>query len=195
MKPKMSPLTSRVVLLLAAVDFVAYKLSSVPPATQLYLNSLWSYGRCPPLHPDIKYDEDEARQLGWAEAIYTPGMEYILSEMRIKGQEETPLRWFHDAVYGASLYTFNLFELCENKHLPEALQSSTYSDIAEVNIKNDSFGDVINACGQALNEVEQFALHFNDARNRFENELSSSTIELWPPFNGVTRAGAEEWFH
>ena len=62
-------------------------------------------------------------------------------------------------------------------------------------INNDSFDEIINACGQALNEVEQFALHFNDARNRFENELSSSKIELSPPFNGVTRAGAEEWFH
>ncbi len=50
MTPKMSPMTSRVVLLLSAVDFVADKISPIPSATRLYLNSPLSEARLTTFH-------------------------------------------------------------------------------------------------------------------------------------------------
>lgn len=194
MTPKMHPLTTRVALLLAAIDYVADKLSPIPPATHLYINSLWTYGRKPPLEIDTDYDEDEVLRLGWAEALYTPGMQYILGQMRLDGQEETKLQWFHDALYIASLNCFNLFVLSEEKHLPKFLQSQCFSDVYEINILEDKLTDFCHACGLALGKDQTFLNHFVDARLRFERELSSEEVSIWPPFNGVTRDSAQEWF-
>gem|GEM_PF-6341324 len=194
MIPNMHPLTAKVALLLASIDYVADRLSPVPPSTHLFLNNLWTYGRRPPLLPNVIYDEDEAHQLGWAEAIYTPGMEYILGQMRVTGEPETEMRWFHDAVYIASLYCFNLFVLSEADHLPESLHSNCFSDVYDVNIRDGELHDFCNACVEALGQDKTFLTHFEQAGLRFEKELSSDLNPIWPPFNGVTRSGAEEWF-
>ena len=191
MCPQLHPYAVEPILALAAVDYVADKISDVPPATHLFLNMVWTYGRRPPLVPTETYDFDEVLALCWGEALYEPGTAYLLEQMRQRGKPETPMQWFHDAVYLASLFAFRLMWSAEEEALPQELRSGATSDIAELTDLPDEF---IEACGQALEDVEGFRVLFEEARARFEADLRDPNAPLWPPFGGMARSWTEEWF-
>lgn len=191
MTPYFHPHAKSAILALAAVDYTAERLPDIPSPTELLLNAIWAYGRHPPYSAHAKFDAEEILSFGWFEAMYLPGMDYVLGEMRLRSEPDTAARWFHDAVYIAALHAFRLFSIAEREALPNDWWSSCPSDIVEL---DDDLSELVRACGEALGQVEQFARHFAEAERRFENELQKPQTPVWPPLNGMPRSGAEEWF-
>jgi hypothetical protein len=191
MAPKINSALLDAILALAAVDYVADHLSDIPAPTIRFLNDIWSYGCRPPLVPWQSYTPQEAYSLGWQQALYNSGMPHILENMRLRGVPDTPLRWFHDTVYGAALLAFRLIEAAEYLSLDEELLSDCPSDVIEMTAITD---ELLDCCGQAVGDVDGFNAYFAEVRACVEETVVDDTAPRWPPFAGITRAEAAEWF-